>query len=132
MVVAGDLRKRGHKLLILSIKVIPILIAICDMINTVFWTLGIDTTILSFISGISVFTIILLYLMSYVLHFCAFHRMFIHYILLNNIVSSLDYFDVLPIAPQTYFIIIGIFLILLLIIHQKEKRDVKRTEKCIA
>ena len=100
------------------------LLAICDALNTLFCLLGFDITIFSYIGGISFLTLAFLYLVSYVFGFCIYHRMFLHYILVNNIISALEFTVGLPVSFLTLCCIFSInfcvFLFLILYFRKKE------------
>lgn len=110
----------AYKITLYLIKIIPMCISLCDMLNTVLWLIGIDFAILSYIGGISFLTIILLYLLSIVFKFCFYHRMFIHYVTLNNIISIFDYYNVIPINKIIYIVLLGIVLFYILYYHVKK------------
>ena len=99
------------------------IMALCDVLNTALWMFGIDTWWLSYIGGISFMTIIFLYISSYVFKFCEYHRMFLHYVTFNNIVSLIDYHYEVNVSYVVYLVIIGVFLFLILYFHQKEKNN---------
>lgn len=61
---------------------------------------NIDWPILSHIGGMSFLTLAFLYLTSYVFRFCAYHRMFLHYILLTDIINYIDYYYGIPIGMR--------------------------------
>lgn len=115
--------KALYKSFLYVLKIIPMVIASCDMLNTLLWLFGIDAWWLSYIGGISLMTIIFLYISSYVFQFCAYHRMFLHYITCNNIISCIDYYYEICIDSIIYLIIIGIFLFFILYLHQKEIKN---------
>ena len=116
--------KEQYKLVLKYIKVIPMLIALCDVLNTITYFLGFDIEIFSFIGGISFLTLAFLYLISYVFKFCVYHRMFLHYILFNNIVGTLEYTVGIPISTQMFItlwsMITGIFMFSILAYHKRE------------
>jgi len=118
--------KHLYKLTLFSIKIIPVVIAGIYLLNTVLSYCGLDLEILSYI----VFFLLLafLYLVSYVFRFCRWHRMFLHYILLNTIINVTDYYIGIPISDwhmfNLYIIITGIFVFLIVYFKVKqEKRD---------
>lgn len=116
--------KEQYKLVLKYIKVIPMLIALCDVLNTITCFLGFDIEIFSFIGGISFLTLAFLYLISYVFKFCIYHRMFLHYILFNNIIGTLEYTVGIPISTQVFItlwsMITGVFMFLILIYYKRE------------
>lgn len=85
-----NLDKSLYKLEIFTIKIIPIVLALICFLNTLLCYLGIDLIILTYIGGISFLTIGFLYLSSYVFKFCSYHRMFLHYVTIINIISYID------------------------------------------
>ena len=118
-----SINKEYYKLVLKYLKVIPMLIALCDVLNTVSCFLGFDIEIFSFIGGISFLTLAFLYLVSYVFRFCIYHRMFLHYILINNIIGTLEYTVGIPVSMVTlitaWSAITGIFLFIILFYHRK-------------
>jgi hypothetical protein len=112
------------------LKIIPMLLALCDILNTIFYIFNINLEILSYIGGISFLTIFFLYLSSYVFKFCEYHRMFLHYVTFNNIISIVDYYYELDLPYIIYIVTIGILLFGVLYFYLKEKRqDVKDNKK---
>lgn len=114
--------KRLYRVFLCILKVIPMLIAVCDMLNTLLWLMGIDAWWLSYIGGISILSMAFLYVSSIVFKFCTYHRLFLHYILCSNIISTIDYYYEICLDGIVYLIIISIFLFLLLYFHQKETK----------
>lgn len=117
--------KALYKVTLEFLKVIPMLLALCDVANTIVSLLGYELIVLSFIGGISILTLLFLYLVSFVFRFCIYHRMFLHYILINNIVSTVEYTVGIPISTLElaclYSLIAGIFLFLILYFRKKER-----------
>lgn len=85
-----NLDKSLYKLEIFTIKTIPIVLALICFLNTLLCYLGIDLIILTYIGGVSFITLGFLYLSSFVFRFCNYHRMFLHYITIVNIISYID------------------------------------------
>lgn len=104
--------KKLYKVTLVLLKVIPMLLAFCYVLNTTLYVLGIDSYILSHIAGMSLLPMIFLYLTSYVFQFCKYHRMFLHYVVLNDIINILDIYFGENISDWTY---ISIHLILLFV-----------------
>jgi len=120
------LNKTLYRIELYLIKVIPMILSGIALLNTVLSYLFIDVPLLSYLGGVSVLTIAFLYTSSYVFRFCAYHRMFIHYITINWILNIIDYYIGIPLSNKglfmLYMIITGIalFLILWLKFHQEE------------
>lgn len=111
--------------MLLVLKVIPMLLALTDIIGMLIDFFGKDGSILSFIGGISVLPLVFLYLASYVFRFCEYHRMFLHYIVANNVLTYTDYYIGIPIGNACLFtvhlILIGIFLFFVLYFYRRER-----------
>lgn len=121
--VASSRKQNLYKCEILTLKVLPMLIALVHLLNTVLSYFGIDLAILSHIGSVSLLSLIFLYLSSYVFEFCEYHRMFLHYTVITNIINIYDYYIGIPISMRSLFclhaIITGIFLFLILYFYVK-------------
>ena len=119
------LKRRLYKLAIISLKVIPIILSLCAIINTFFSYFCIPTDIFSIVGGISILPLLFLYLVSYVFEFCVYHRMFLHYLLAVNVLNLYDYYIGIPVSDRNLFafynILTGVFLFLVLYYYRKEK-----------
>lgn len=119
------LNKIWYRLELYLIKIIPIIIACIYLLNTILSYFYIDTPILSFIGGTSIFTLMFLYLSSYVFKFCIYHRLPIHYITINWLLNIYDYYIGIPLSNKNlflmYMIITGITILLILYFKFKKK-----------
>lgn len=122
--------KSLHKLLLVTLKVIPMLLALICLLNTTLSYFGIDLVVLSFIGGVSVLPLIFLYISSYAFRFCEYHRMFLHYVTINWLLNIYDYYIGIPLSDRNllamYLIITCVFLFLILYFHQKEVKRKKQ------
>ena len=122
--------KRLHKLTIGTLKVIPMLLAVTTLLNQTLSFFNIDWEILGFIGGVSLLPMIFLYLASYCFKFCSYHRMFLHYVVICDILTLYDYYIGIPISSVTLFllnlIIAGITLFIILYLHQRHVKCIKR------
>ena len=125
MTEGKSLERRIHKVLLITLKVIPMLLALSAILGMLFDFFGLDASLFSFIGSVSLLPLLFLYLASYAFRFCEYHRMFLHYIVANNILVYLDYYIGLPINNRGLFIIhlivVGLFLFLVLYFYRKEK-----------
>ena len=116
-------RIRLHNLEIRVIRIIPMLLALTALVNTILSYFGIDLPILSYIGGVSILPLLFLYLSSYAFEFCECHRMFLHYVSLNWVLNIYDYYIGIPVSDKSlfmmYMIITGIFLFIILYLHIK-------------
>ena len=114
-----------YKSVLVFLKIIPMLICFLDVVNTVLCILDIECHWLSYIGGISFLTLAFLYLASYVFRFCAYHRMFLHYVLVTNILSVVDFEFGLPISNRgmldIHIVLFDLFLFLVLYFYRREK-----------
>ena len=120
-----SINKLEYKLLAASLKIIPMILAFCYFANTVFGYFGIKSDFLSLFGSVSFLTLAFLYLTSIAFKFCAYHRMFLHYILVTDIINTVDYYIGIPLSDRgilsVYLITAALFLFLILYFHQKKK-----------
>ena len=118
-----SLNKLSYKLTIVAIKILPILIAALMFLRSVLYCLQIELFEISHICGMSLLTILFLYLVSYTFQFCAYHRMFLHYIVVVEALNYIDYYIGIPLSYsellRVHIILAGIFLYIILYLHQK-------------
>ena len=126
MAVEANLNKALYKIQLHLIKVIPMVMAFISLVNTVFSYYDIDLPILSYIGGYSILTIVFLYLASYIFKFCEYHRMFIHYIVVNWALNIYDAYIGIPLNDRglliTYLTVTGIFLFIILYLYVKSHK----------
>lgn len=93
-------------------------IALCYIVNSIYYIAP-----LSNIAGMSLFTWVFFYVSSIVFKFCAYHQMFLWYILLDDMINIADFYFKLPIEVLHVFkgfsIFIGITLFIVLIVYVK-------------
>ena len=99
------MNKLLYKLEIISLKFIPYILAILCFINTILLNIGIVMSLLNAIGFVSPIVLIFLYLSSYTFKFCEYHRVPLHYIVLNNILNSLDYHFQFAITDYDFILI---------------------------
>lgn len=105
------------KLFVLVSKVLPMILALCHLLNCVFGYFCWNNIILGYISGISVLTVSYLYLVSYLIKLCGYYRMFLHYCVIIDIINVYDYYIGIPITNiQLMFLYIIITIIVMFII----------------
>lgn len=123
MVVVEKSEENKHKLLIIVLKFIPMITALCYMISTLSNYFGYNIEILSNLGGMSLFTWTFIYLVSIVFKFCAYHRMFLWYIFIDDLFNILDYYFIIPLSTDNILmlhnVLIGITLFIVLILYVK-------------
>lgn len=124
VVESSRVSKNLHKVWLFFLKIIPMVMAGLYLLNTVLSYFNIDFTIFSYLAGIGFIPWLFLLLSSYLFHFCEYHRMFLYYIAVNNVICWIDYTYCLPITDWNYLvlhiIVVGLFLFIILYLHQKE------------
>lgn len=113
--------KNLYKLLIVMLKYIPMIISLCYLANTITAYVGIDIPVLSSIAGMSLLTWIFMYIATIVFKFCSYHRMFLYYILIVDIINIIDYYIGIPISGfqllMLHSIITGISIFVILFLY---------------
>ena len=108
----------------LVLKVLPMVLAFLALLSTIFDRYEINSVILNYIMFFTVY--LFLYLSSYVFKFCEYHRMFLHYIVLTNIISIYDVYVGIPLDCywmfRVYLIITGIFAFIILYMYVKSHK----------
>jgi hypothetical protein len=121
----ASLSKTLCRIMLYSVKVIPMVISGIYVLNTVLSYFYIDLPVLSYI--VQFLFIAFMLIASYAFKFCKWHRMFIYYILLILILNIIDYHVGIPISNRglllMYVIITGIFMFYIL--YLKFKRNSK-------
>ena len=130
MVVVEKSRRSEYKLLIIVLKFIPMLTALCYMSSTIFNYFGYNIEPLSNIGGMSLLTWLFIYLASIVFNFCLYHRVFLWYIFIDDIFNIIDYYITIPISTDNILmlhnILIGITLFTVLILYVKDNKVIIR------
>jgi hypothetical protein len=119
--VVEKLRSNLYKIELYLLKIMPMLLASLYLINTVLSYFNIDLTILSFLGGISIIPLIFILISSYVFRFCEYHRMFLYYIVTDDIINLYDWYFIIPFSAKQllimHLIIAGIFLFFILFLY---------------
>lgn len=122
----NSINKILYKIQLYMLKVIPMVMAFCYLLNSIFSYYDIDLGFLSYLSGCSILMMIYLYVASYVFRFCEYHRMFLHYMVVNTIINSIDLYIGIPLTDleilTLYMSITGITLFLILYMYVKSHK----------
>lgn len=128
MAVVESSRESKYKLLIIVLKFIPMLTALCYMTSTIFNYFDYNIEPLSNLGGMSLLTWVFIYLASVVFKFCSYHRMFLWYILVDDLVNIVDYYWNIPISTDNILMLhniwIGITLFIVLILYVKDNKRI--------
>lgn len=123
MDIQGLRNKRLYRIELYVLKIIPMVLAGLYALNTILSYFGIEWQIFSMLGWISLFPLAFLYISSYTFRFCKYHRMFLHYIVMNDIICWIDYSFTLPITNWEYLMIhlILMFVCIVIIVYLKMK-----------
>lgn len=112
-----------YRLQLVCTKVVPILLSGLYLLGIVFDYFGHHVVALDYLAGTSLFTVLPMYMSSYAFRFCKYHRMFIHYLLICNIIDMLDFYVGIPVSDAVllyiFLALTGIFSYLALYYHIK-------------
>ena len=122
----SSLSNYKYKLFLGFLKVLPMVMAGLYLTNTILSYFDIDWAIFSYLTGVGVVPWLFILVASYLFRFCEYHRMFLWYIMVNNIICWIDEEYGLPISNREFLVlhvaIAWIFLFLVLYYHQRCKR----------
>lgn len=114
--VVRKLSKYTYKLVLIILKYTPPILAIVDLLHTILSYYNIQAHLLSFIGGVSIFSLLFIYTASYAFQFCEKHRIPLHYVVCSNIIGLYDTYVGIPCSDKhllcIYLILTGIFLLL--------------------
>ena len=96
------MNKLLYKIELCLVKVVPMIYALLSLLNTTLSYFNIEAVILSYIGSVSLVTLLLLYVTSYVFKFCEYHRMFIHYTTVTWILNIIDLYIGISINDLEY------------------------------
>lgn len=121
-----------YKVLIITLKYIPMVISFMYIINTILSYFYINLSVLSNIAGISLLPWLFMYLSSVVFRFCLYHKMFLYYILITDLINITDYYIGIHIGNlellMLHSFITGISLFIILYLYVKSNRKTSRRE----
>lgn len=116
-----------YKILILTLKIIPMLTALGYLLNTLLSYINIDIPWLSHLVGMSFLPWLYILGSSIVFRFCIYHRMFLYYVFVVDIINITDYYIGIPtsdfIILKIHLVITGIFLFLILYFYVKHRKE---------
>lgn len=104
--------KYYYKIFLISIKYLPIVDLILEILYSIFAYYEYNGIIFTFIGGFSLSGLWILYIASYVFRFCYLYRLSLHSILLVNILAIIDTFIGIPLSDLN---MLRVYLVILLI-----------------
>lgn len=123
--MSGNVKhKRLLKVELFLVKIMPMIVSLAYLIIATSYCFGVDMSVISNIAGMSFIPLLFMYVSSYVFGFCAYHRMFLHYIAFNISVSVFDNCIGLhyKLLVESCISIIGILLFIILYMYVKSHK----------
>ena len=108
------------------------LMALCNCINTYLSFFGIEAPVVSYIGSVSFLDWIYIYLSAIVFDFCLYHRMFLYYVLMNNLLSIYEFHIGLPVEDagvlRLFSFLTGGALFIILVLYLRKRNASGRKE----
>lgn len=110
------LSKKMVKNFVLATKVLPMIIAAIYFLNsTISFFYGNDIP-LNYLGGVSLLPVLYLYLASYTFKLCEYYRMYLHYIVVINVINIYDYYIGIPIDDMSMYLLCVLLTIITMFI----------------
>lgn len=118
--------KSLYKAFLLFLKCIPFVLALSNVLNTIFSYFCIELVFLTYMSSIGIIPMLFMYLAAYVFRFCIYHRIFLDYTSLSTCITIYDYYVGIPIVDAgmmtLQLALFFIAIVVALITHLKQKK----------
>ena len=135
----NQLNKDLYKVDLFLLKLLPVIMVISHIIasyGAIFQVVSGAAIIIQIVShylGLVIAPIAFMYISSHVFQFCNYHRMFIHYIAVIELMNVTNWYFQLPITNELYngiqVTITIVFAILALVMYIKKRRQIKLCKK---
>lgn len=127
MRVEENLKSKSlYKVFLLFLKCIPFVLALGNVLNTIFSYFCIELVFLTYMSSIGFIPMLFMYLAAYVFRFCIYHRIFLDYTSLSTCITIYDYYVGIPIIDAgimtLQLALFFIAIVVALITHLKQKK----------
>lgn len=124
-----------NKLMLFTLKILPAIMAFSYLFNVICVYFQVPFQLVTHYLGIVIAPLLFIYLASYVFKFCEYHRWYIHYIAIVELLNITDYYFHIPISNKAicivHFAITAIFLIGALIFYIVKYKIKSRPRKLI-
>lgn len=114
-----------NKLLVLIIKIYPMVVAVGYFCILLCHYFDINLRFCEFFIIQTFSSLLLLYLLSYVFQFCLYHRIFLHYVLIQNIISYIDEIYTISVSDKhflyTQMCLLFVVLVIALLSYLRKK-----------
>ena len=135
----NQLNKELYKVDLFLLKLLPVIMVISHIIasyGAIFQVVSGAAIIIQIVShylGLVIAPIAFMYISSHVFQFCNYHRMFIHYIAVIELMNVTNWYFRIPITNELYngiqVTITIVFAILALVMYIKKRRQIRLCKK---
>lgn len=135
----NQLNKDLYKVDLFLLKLLPVIMVISHIIasyGAIFQVVSGAAIIIQIVShylGLVIAPIAFMYISSHVFQFCNYHRMFIHYIAVIELMNVTNWYFKIPITNELYngiqVTITIVFAILAIIMYIKKRRQIRLCNK---
>lgn len=127
------MNKDLYKVTLFILKLLPMIMAFSYMsIGLCAW-LGVGWQIFAHYIGLVITPITFMYICSYLFKFCNYHRVFLHYVAITELVNITDWYFKIPVSNTVmgiiHLIITVVFLITFVIMYIRKQRQIKICNK---
>lgn len=121
-----------HKLFLVFLKIVPFLLGIEYFLATLLQLFDMDVYLLSYFFYVGIVPWLFILVTSFVFKFCEYHRIFLYYILLNEILNIVNYNTDLFGSDDTFirihFVVFFSATIITLILYLYAKQNSNTTQ----
>lgn len=121
--------KSLYKTTLYILKLLPAVIAFSYILDVVCDYFNIEIQIFTHCIGFIIAPVSFMYLSSYVFRFCSYHRVFIHYIAIEEFINIIDSYIGIPISYESTcllrILLISIFSFLFIYLFIKKQKEGK-------
>ena len=127
MAAEGNLKSKSlYKAFLLLLKFLTLIMALCNVANTVLAYFCIDLVILTYICSVGFLPLIFMYLAAFVFGFCLYHRIFLDYTTTSTCITIYDYYVGIPVTDAgimtLQLVLFFVACVVALIAHLKHKK----------
>ena len=101
----SERRNLNHKSFLVLLKYLFHIEALFYIIYTILGFFDIDAIMLGYFTSISIIPWIFMYLVSIIFRYCYVHRLPLYYILINEILTIIDYYIGIPISDRELLVV---------------------------
>lgn len=110
---SASISRTQHQYLMLIFKWLPAVMAFSFFMNVYCAFAGVWFQVITHFLGLAITPLVFYYIASYIFHFCWYHRLFIHYIAIEELINLTDWYFRIPISNEAicyvHFTITAVF-----------------------